>query len=131
MALSNILREPRREITETLQGAIMFLPSTWLAWHIYGYLNNPMNWLTGEKSKDGATLIYKDGTTLIYDDSALFNIDLNAVGFHWGVFIVALSIAAVVTAVILGTLVFIHYVGDKTCDRWAEIGLDPRPKRRR
>jgi hypothetical protein len=122
MALSNILREPRREITETVQGAIMFLPSAWLAWKAYEYLNNPDSWLTGQKTKEGIP---------IYDDSVMFNIDLNAPGFHWSVFIIALVVAVVVSAVILGVLVFVHHVGEETCDRWAEIGLDPRPKRRR
>lgn len=34
MALSNMLREPRREITETLLGIIVLIPAAWIDYHL-------------------------------------------------------------------------------------------------
>ncbi len=119
MALSNIIREPRREIIETLQGAIVPIAYGWLTWKLYTYIRDPWNWLTGEKDKNGIPIY----------DAGPFNLDSPT--FHWGILIVALIVAAVISLVVGGALLLTHHIGEEICDRWAEIGMDPRPKERR
>ncbi len=104
MALSNILLEPRRELTEqafgflTLIGivavvGIVVYPIARMLAHAEGHTGDGGDWFFG----------YLLGTMIAF---CLF-------------------------AIVAGIMFIIHSIGEKVCDSLAERGWDPRPSQRR
>lgn len=127
MALSNIIREPRREIIESTFGIVaILLPLGFVTRLLYWRWINPDNWITGEVSKAGARLI-----------DAPFDLEgcaTNCVNPPTHLNLEVLG-AALVGAIIICALAWIvialtHRAGEELCDVFARGGLDPRPKRR-
>lgn len=106
MALNNIWREPRREITETALGlAVVGIPGYFYARHII-YLTN-----TGQLG------------------------EVHTLGDWWFTVlmggVIGLIILAIAIAAVWGAVLFIHFVGEGICDMLKyDIGFDIRPRRR-
>lgn len=100
MALSNMLREPRREITETVVGLLTIIatvtPLGWLDWRVSA-------WATASSPPNEAFIDF----------------------VFWLVLIVPVSSVAA-----FGVLILIHAVGEGVCNAFQLHGIDLRPRRR-
>jgi hypothetical protein len=105
MALSNIFREPRREITESVTGVAAFLLITAVAIPVTCKLSHIM------RDSDGAA----GSTTMPYVVYML----------------VAIIIEAISIAAFVGLLFLTHAWGESICNFLANRGLELRPKQRR
>lgn len=101
MALSNITREPRREITESLAGIVLFFGLAYLVWFLGGCLRDS---------------ICSDGKCS----------EADFVGFH----ILGAFAVCIIAAVSVGLLYLTHSIGESICETLADHGLELRPKRR-
>jgi hypothetical protein len=127
MALSNVFREPRREITESLVGVAMTLIPFALATRWF-YLRwaNPDTWLTGATDK---------GTNLINSPFDLEGCAAKCAAvrtyLNLEVLLAALGAAAVVCLAIWLVIYFTHWAGEELCDQLANGGYEIRPRNRR
>ena len=128
MALSNIFNEPRREITESLIGAVVtVLPFAISARWLYVRWANSDTWLTGEVTDKGVRLINSPfdlegcaGTCASV--RTYLNLEVLAA---------ALAGALAISAIIWIAIYFTHWAGEEFCDWLANGGHDPRPKQRK
>lgn len=100
MALSNIGREPRREITESLLGTILVFGLIFVDWK-FGH------WVQAVASV-GAPPGSWDGFWIV------------------GMLIGAIGIVLIYPLLFL----FPHFIGEIFCDALKGMGIDPRPKQR-
>lgn len=103
MALSNIFREPRREITESVVGLAIFGGAVWADYAFAGWLQE----YAGHR-------LYSDGT--IAGDYIPWPLGM-VVGF-------------VVGATALLTVVVTHALGDGICNALQNSGIHLRPRNR-
>jgi hypothetical protein len=104
MALSNIAREPRREIIEQAFGTLLFGGVAWLVYWLSGWVFGP-SW-------------YDATSKLGYAAERAFTIFL----MTFGAFLFSLLLIAVVFLA--------HYLGEGVCGLLTAAGFDPRPKQR-
>jgi hypothetical protein len=128
VALSNIFREPRREITESLiGGAGTLVPLILITRWFYLRWADPTIWETGEVGKNGFLLInspfdLEGCATKCAQVRTYVNLEVLLAAF-----VVALAICSAGALIIH----FTHLAGEKLCDALANGRLDPRPKQRR
>ena len=104
MALSNIGREPRRELTEQAIGILAFLVWAYITYKIA----HP---LAVSAHIDGKGNVHTFGTIFL-------------------TFIFGLGIGVLVPMVLGVALYAMHEIGEIVCGWMTALGFDPRPKRR-
>ncbi len=102
MALSNIFREPRREITESVVGMIVVAALIFADYRFGMWLQNYLN------AHSGLSPGCWNGFFIV--------------GMIFGVFAIFAACQVL--------FIFPHWVGEVACDLLANLGADPRPKRR-
>ncbi len=108
MALTNILREPRREITETVVGVAVLLPLITLDW-----------WLSSQVSVWGGC----DGHDTTFPCAA------SGTFYLW--FFLITPFALLVGTIIGGLILFfIHEMGESICNLLEAHGIQLRPRQR-
>lgn len=111
MALSNIFREPRREITESVigvavtgvvVGGLVYWDYQLAAAYVAEYPDNSIIDIMGRYALQGVLILV----------------------------IIAVT-AALIGCLLCGIALFTHALGDGICNLMARVGFDPRPKVRR
>lgn len=111
MALSNIVKEPRREITESVFGIVAVGAYVGLDYLL-------CRWVLGPSASSGAA---GDIAQTSYHYSTPY----------WPIFaLLMLGIGLVAPLVGTMLLYFTHAVGEIVCDWFKAIGADPRPRQR-
>lgn len=112
MALSNIRREPRREITEQIAGLIFMMAyAGWVAFSVH---------LSMEWHHPVYCYEYKDAVCV------------NIVSGYWadpGDILITIGLMIAVW-LIYPFLLLMHAFGEMVCNWMCAIGIDPRPKNR-
>lgn len=103
MALSNIRKEPRREIMESVVGTLAFI--------LFLFACNPLAYALQATGMFGAVDMHHG---LAYTVSAFILLAAFWIAVGLGIFLVH----------------GLHNIGDFLCDMLGEIGLDPRPRGR-
>lgn len=115
MALSNIGREPRREIIEQVAGMLFIL--AWAGWAVY--------------SVHLSTLIYMPSRCLDYTDTTYTVCSRLKTGY-WldpGPFFITIGLS-LAPFTLYPFLLLMHAFGEMVCGWMRALGLDPRPKQR-
>lgn len=103
MALSNIFREPRREIIEQAAGTLVVGGWVVIAWHISGIFGR-------------IPRFYDSGIAEFFE--RIFLSVLISFGAFLGI------------SILIGGVLLAHLIGESICGFLARAGADPRPRQR-